>query len=164
MKALLLFLNRLFGRSDIHIDGDVYMKRWLLNFHFFGLRLHNILRSDGDRELHDHPFSFLTFILKGGYWEHRDDGSMRWYGAPAVLYRKAETLHRLDLGLTSGRRVSSVEHIKLEPAWTFVIRGPIRRQWGFLTAQGWVHWKTFTDSKNQGKERSAGDFVTKSST
>jgi hypothetical protein len=28
-------------------------------------------RSDYDREGHDHPWPFVSFVLKGGYWEHQ---------------------------------------------------------------------------------------------
>lgn len=52
-------------------DSTVYMKRWILvGCPWFSIRVHKFLRSDND-VLHDHPWSFLTVILKGGYHEER---------------------------------------------------------------------------------------------
>lgn len=128
-------IQRLLGRSDIYIGPTVYMRRWkLLRSRWFGVRLHHIVRSDADRELHDHPFTFVSFILRGGYWEHTIDGRRTWYGPGSIVVRSAEALHRLELE-DEGRREG--------PAWTLVFRGPLRREWGFLCYGVWVHWKQF---------------------
>src|SRR5208282_805597 len=54
-----------------HLEG--YMERWWIRRPKEGrkwtCRLHHILRSDEDRHLHDHPWPYVTIILKGGYWE-----------------------------------------------------------------------------------------------
>lgn len=133
------WLNRLFGRSDIYIDpSSPYMRRWRIGpKRWSGLRLHHILRSDADRELHDHPFWFVSLILRGGYYEHRPDGSQTWYGPGRIVFRRAEDLHRLELG----RDRWGVE----VPAWTFVIRGPYAREWGFVTDDGWMPWWRFAE-------------------
>jgi hypothetical protein len=155
------WLQRLLGRDDINFGERVYMRRWLfpprwLKSKFWrrlpGLRIHNIRESDGDRELHDHPFDFVSVVLKGGYWEHTADGKQKFYGPGSILFRKAETLHRLELPMKwslcdsphcpyEGRH-EAVTH-ECQDAWTFVLRGPIRRPWGFMTATGWVHWEQF---------------------
>lgn len=145
-------LDRILGRSDISINGDVYMHRWrLIHTKWFGVRIHHILRSDSDREYHDHPFTFLSLILKGGYLEHRpgckgECSSLlglvdldfhhkliepcAWAALGSLVFRHAEDLHRLEL--PEGKT-----------AWTLVIRGPVRRQWGFMTSEGWVRSKDF---------------------
>ena len=41
------------------------------------LRIHHFRRSDEDHELHDHPWSFVTFILAGGYHEQFHVHSIR---------------------------------------------------------------------------------------
>lgn len=140
-------LHRLLGRSDVAIAGDVYMRRWrFFSTRWFSLRVHQIMRSDADRELHDHPFAFLSLILRGGYVEHRADGSSRTCRAPALVFRRAETLHRLEL--LDG------------PTWTFVVTGPRRREWGFMTADGWVTWEAFTAGK---QKTEPGEFTSSSS-
>ena len=130
----MIWLHRLLGRSDIYLGASLYMRRWRLGFQRWpGFRLHHIVRSDADRELHDHPFSFVSIILRGGYWEHLADGTRTWHGPGSILFRSAEVLHRLELP---------------RPAWTFVFRGPIRRPWGFMTAFGWVPWQRFTAGRS----------------
>lgn len=44
-----------------------YMRRWVLNLGLFAIRLHHWSGSDDERHLHDHPWPFLTIVLKGGY-------------------------------------------------------------------------------------------------
>jgi hypothetical protein len=64
------------GRGEIDYSGHV-MPRWL------GGRVHQILRSDSDRHAHDHPWPYLTIILRGGYWEEREfpSGAEGWRAA-----------------------------------------------------------------------------------
>jgi hypothetical protein len=125
--------KHILGRSDIYSGGVLYMRRWRVGPKWFlGLRLHHIVRSDADPELHDHPFSFATLILRGGYTEQLADGTRTRHGPGSVLFRSAEVLHRLDLD---------------KPAWTVVLRGPIRRSWGFMTRIGWMPWQRFVDAK-----------------
>lgn len=117
------------GRTDI---GD-YMHRWVLRTPLLQVRVHCILRSDGDRDLHDHPFDFATLLVRGSYAETRPGpaGSLveevrpRW----SLLLRRAEDLHRL-------RVVDG-------PVWTLVLAGPYRREWGFATPEGWVAWRAY---------------------
>jgi hypothetical protein len=150
--SIAAFIHRLLGRSDIHIGPTIYMRRWrFLSFRRLpGVRLHNIMRSDADRELHDHPFTFLSIILAGGYFEHRADGTRTWYGPGSFVYRTAETLHRLELR-------------DERAAWTLVLRGPIRRQWGFMCPTGWVHWKDFVAERYRVPTREHAPFEAPSS-
>lgn len=87
------------------------------------VRIHEILRSDSGRDPHDHPWSFLTIILKGGYYEQLfdDDGTLvstTWHGPGSVLFRRAGTWHKLILP-------------KGKTATTLFISGQKRCTWGF---------------------------------
>lgn len=122
-------------RSDL-IAHD-YMRRWSLKTPWGTLRLHHILRSDNDREFHDHPMDFTSLILVGGYVEHRPGGESRLFMPGAVVRRRAEDLHRLEL--------------VGESAWTVLATSPYRRAWGFATEDGWVaaeHYDAWRASKN----------------
>lgn len=110
-------------RSDL-IATD-YMRRWTVKTPWGMLRLHHILRSDHDRHYHDHPMSFVSLILAGGYIEHRPHQAPRRCAPGSVVVRRAEDMHRLQL---IGK-----------DAWTLVLTGPVRRAWGFATESGWVH-------------------------
>lgn len=146
MKKIWTALQHLLGRSDIYMNGSLYMKRWrFLPERWPGVRLHCIVRSDADRELHDHPFDFLSILLWGGYYEYTSDGLRTWCRPFTVRYRKAEALHRVELYPPGGRHPEFMRH-----AWTLVFRGRYRREWGFQTKQGWLPWRAFLATKELG--------------
>lgn len=115
-----------------HHLGD-YMRRWILRTPWGTLRLHNILRSDEDRHLHDHPFDFTSLLLTGGYDEvtpkhfHASQLVKSWPRF-SIVRKRAEESHRL---------------IVHKPLWTLVVSGPKRRSWGFHTEQGWIHHRDY---------------------
>ena len=75
----------------------------------FNILLHKILKSDlGD--LHDHYWSYITIILKGGYWETNENGTF-WRGPGYIGFRKASDRHSLKIP-------------KGKPAWTLLLAGP----------------------------------------
>ena len=128
-------------------SGSPYIKRWrILETPWFGIFVHKILRSDSDRHLHDHPWNFLTILLKGDYIEEL--GSVknnvlmsvdiierkRW----SIIRHKAEDLHRITL--KEKRTVKDFcLNLNPKPVWTLFITGRKRREWGFQTEKGWVH-------------------------
>lgn len=118
-------------------DGKIYLVRWnIFQCPWFTIKLHKILKSD-DACLHDHPWPFMSIILKGGYVEHVEkDGvkSSRIYHPFNILFRRAEHRHRLEIHQT---------------CWTFVITLNRVRQWGFWTKSGWVEWFKYEQGSNQ---------------
>lgn len=101
---------------------------WVLQRFGIAIRVHEILRSDEDRDPHDHPWPYLTIILRGGYWESRysPDGHQtecKWHGPGSVLYRPAGSWHRLDLAPdgTGGEQMTT----------TLFITGRYCQGWGF---------------------------------
>lgn len=139
-------LNRVFNHKEVvNCNREQYLTRWYLfrrpKIAFF---LHLFHRSDEDRALHDHPWSFLTIILWRGYIEHTENieacscGSFDCNGASLVkrarrkwplmiCWRPAEWRHRVEL-------------VNRKPAVTLVIRFKERRTWGFWTKTGWMPW------------------------
>jgi len=126
-----------------HIND--YMERWWLipyNRFGFAVRLHHILRSDDDRAFHDHPWPYLTIILRGGYTEVKPmfdrsglylGEARRWFGPGSIIARRARSWHRLEV--PPG-----------ETAWTLFITGPQRQRWGFLAQpRHKIHWREYTN-------------------
>ncbi len=109
-----LLLDR--GPSWPDYDKDEpFMVRYYLLFRKrpkwfpFNILLHKILKSDlGD--LHDHYWSYITIILKGGYWESTENGTF-WRGPGYIGFRKATDRHSLKI--PEGK-----------PAWTLLLAGP----------------------------------------
>lgn len=119
-----------------HLGG--YMRRWIIRTPFGDLRLHHILSSDRDGDLHDHPFDFTSLLLTGGYVEHTPQGS-RFWPRFSVVRKKAEDAHRLEL---------------VFPIWTLVFTRGYRRKWGFHTEKGWVYWRDYVSDAAWHGERS----------
>jgi hypothetical protein len=131
------FITWLFGRLGVPTEeigrGDdnlPYMVRWTLFGRRRGARyrvfLHRFLRSDLDT-LHDHPWSFVSIILAGGYHERTADDRRRWYGPGRILRRAADWQHRVEIA--PGRE-----------CWSLVITGPKVRTWGFWCPGGFLPW------------------------
>lgn len=130
--------------------GEDYLHRYYLFLKDrksfpFNVTLHKIVRSD-EPVLHDHPWSFLTIVLKGGYWEHtpvfNNDGRkiaefQEWRGPGSIIRRKANEYHWLELDPEVG------------PATTLFFMGPQKREWGFLKGNTWFQWQDYLASKNQ---------------
>jgi hypothetical protein len=102
--------------------------------------LHQILRSDDDRALHDHPWANISIVLLGSYVEHTiaaggiQSRARRLQGD--VVIRRAKAAHRLE--------------IDEGYCWSLFITFARVRHWGFHCPKGWVHWRAFTDPKDAG--------------
>lgn len=92
------------------------MRRWVLGFGIFSIRLHHWYSSDDARFWHDHSWFFVTLVLWGGYTDVSLFGRERM--TPGVIrYRPA--LHRHTVEVDRGG------------CWTLVFTGPKVRRWGF---------------------------------
>ncbi len=99
--------------------------------------------------MHDHPWNFISIILKGGYVEYRektefdplaieglDDTHPVWietriYHPGQILFRKATDKHKLEIH---------------QHAITLVITFKKIRNWGFWTPKGFVGWQQYEPS------------------
>jgi NTP pyrophosphatase (non-canonical NTP hydrolase) len=126
-------------REPDFIIGDNYLRRWWVvpRNQWCNVYLHEILRSDDDRALHDHPWANSSFVIEGGYIEHLPAGDRRNCKPGSIVHREAEQRHRLEI--TDGGRAVSL-----------FITGPKIREWGFDCPQGWRHWKEFVNAENPG--------------
>jgi hypothetical protein len=125
-------------------DGSPYLtRRTLFSLCGFNVYLHQFHRSDEGADLHDHPWSFVSVILAGGYWEWTEERHTclvedqphiqipvrRWKRPGSVLVRSASHAHRVEID-------------PQRPAWSLVLVGPKWRKWGFYTPNGWAYWRT----------------------
>lgn len=139
----LMYLTGAPSRYPDYIIGEPdrhYLRRWWVipRNRIFNIYLHEILVSDDDRALHDHPWWNLSVILLNEYQEVKFDGTyLRKRGS--VLFRRGETAHRLVVPDPNKR------------IWTLFITGPNVRQWGFHCPKGWRHWKDFCEPGAKGR-------------
>lgn len=141
------FIARMTRRlPDFVIGGPQrpYLRRWwvLPRNRLFNVYLHQFLRSDDDRALHDHPWAFnASLILRGSYTEET-------IAAGGIRVRAVRCAGSFKL------RVGPAPHrVELHDGqcWTLFITGPRVREWGFHCPDaGWVHWKRFTAADDKG--------------
>lgn len=129
--------------------GDLYMGRWtvvkaggcmsrILSYLSGGdydhVRLHWIKRSDYDRELHNHPFNYRTFILGGWYKEDRLDFRGREY---TTVYTAGDTV---GMGMQCWHRITQVSE---GGVFTLFCMGKDCGEWGFLVNGSYTPSKEF---------------------
>lgn len=120
-----------------------YLRRWWLipRNPLLNVYVHQFMRSDDDRALHDHPWANCSVLLRGAYVEHT---------IAAGGVHKFEVLLAGAIRMRwSGRLAHRVELFD-GPCWTLFITGPRYRQWGFHCERGWIHWKRFTAADDHG--------------
>lgn len=96
-----------------------------------GVMLHRIFKPDADRDLHDHPWPFVSIVLLGSYVERvrgplgeLRDRRVRWLNV-----KRAEDAHKI---------------LEVSPlCTTLVLHGPRCRRWGFHSPVGWIYWRTY---------------------
>lgn len=128
----------LFDRFIIGTPGDEYLDRLrILVTPWFQIMLHRIYRPDRQRDLHDHPWSFLSIVLRGSYIEDvpcplgehcgPHGRTVRWWN-----WKRSTDRH-------------SIRWVSRRPVWTLVITGPKRRTWGFWVDSGarFVKWTDY---------------------
>jgi hypothetical protein len=142
-------LKKLFerlGRYRIimdRVDNQPYLERYYVFLKDrerfpFNIFVHKFLKSDTE-DVHDHPWPFLTIILKGGYyeWTPQFDSEgrkitevARWCGPGSFRWARASQYHRVELD-------PDVE------CWTLFMPGIKQRDWGFLVRNKWIQWEQY---------------------
>lgn len=107
---------------------------WLNKLIPFNIRIHHIAQPDTARDMHDHPWNARTFILKGGYIEHKQDGR-----------------HYRVVGDTARIKFGEFHNIlKVKPnTYTMFISGKYRGTWGFLVNGTKVQWRKYKGYEDQ---------------
>src|ERR1051326_5432952 len=109
--------------ADIDRPEEIYLSRLMLvRLPWIGLYLHVIRRPDWSKCQHDHPWSFITLILRGGYEEVV--GTVAHTRRPGYIgYRPRKFEHRITR-LLNGEAI------------TLVLRFRNHEEWGFRTQAG----------------------------
>jgi hypothetical protein len=135
-----------------------YLLRYMLfriggcgrEYPWLSARIHVFCSSDDDRAFHDHPWPFISIILRGQYDEiqpsNRVGRRLRKIGDE---FRWVRTLTR-RAGDIAYRRASTWHMVTIEPGTktiTLVITLPQVQPWGFLVRHGTrrrkVPWQEF---------------------
>ena len=91
-----------------HSDKTLYMGRWsLFETKWLSARIHHIATKDYDIVMHDHPWNFLSFVIRGNYtealplrqWTHDylngvpEPKQLRYRAQWSFAYRRATDRH-----------------------------------------------------------------------
>lgn len=125
----------------------------------FQIMRHDWHRSDLDRDLHDHPWPFITYIAKGGYWEEEFDlatvigpdqtpyKKSTWRGPGEIHFRRAGHRHAVRLNPEDEQTDRQIAAKLPAKVVSYVVAGPKFREWGFWTKVGWIDWLSFGKSR-----------------
>jgi hypothetical protein len=108
-------------------QGDPMLVRWrIIQTPYGGFYLHKFLRGDSDPYVHDHPWSFLSIILKGSYTEVRRNN---------MTYQNYErTVKRFNrMRRDDAHYILNIHRV---PTWSLIFVGRRRRTWGFYVPLG----------------------------
>jgi hypothetical protein len=105
---------------------------------WFGIYLHDIFEPDADRHPHNHPWSFVSIVLRGSYvemfhpapWVHPDCNKRLQVWKRFSMHRMgADSAHRI---IEAGPRLK-----------TLILTGPRKKNWGFFTENGFEFWQDY---------------------
>ncbi len=128
-------------------DGRVYLDRWGIECGLFGVFLHRMNAPDPGLDLHDHPWTFVTIPLWGGYDEYRAPSrEAPWFARVAEMEGShkatrgiAETVEAWHPRLMRLDECHRIHRLHRPTVWTLVLRGPKWRKWGFFLPTGWMN-------------------------
>ena len=120
-------------------DGIPYLFRIrIVQTPWAAIYLHDIYQPDTDADPHDHPFSFVSIILRGWYTEkyypNKNNLGLRGFKTHGRF-----SVHRMP-------RNAAHRIIEADPKLkTLVLVGPRRGTWGFYTPERFVPWNEYED-------------------
>lgn len=128
-----------FSRMVIPCEDSAYylVRLRLIQTPWFGVYIHDIHEPDSACDPHDHPWTFISIVLRGGYlerlwgdpggesWNARDQSHSRW------------SWHKMPT--SAAHQILAV----LPRTETLILAGARKRVWGFHTREGWVQWDEY---------------------
>lgn len=149
MKWFTQIIRSLFLIKEIiSRQGALHFQRYrIIETPWFNIYLHRISASDEDKDPHDHPFSFWSFILNGAYQE--------WFVCPPSFiaihyesYRAGEWAHH---NAEDAHQITLLTPV----VWTLVFTSGRNREWGYRLInqvdKPWVGHQEYRKLKNEGR-------------
>jgi len=124
-------------------EGILHFRRWrILSTPWFNIYIHEIFKADEDLHLHDHPWNYRSYIIKGSFEElytnseyYRNVIQAQSVRSGMIVKRLATTFHK-------------VEKIHSSKIVTLFITGRKFRDWGYLVDGEWVQHTKYRALKN----------------
>lgn len=141
-------------------DGEcpILYRLTLIDAKRFKVMVHRFVPDAGREDFHDHPRSFVTFVVRGGY----DDitpcveclGSGRDCTGDYVMDLpclpcdgSGKVVERVRAFAVRRRSAAHTHMTAVHPdgAWSLVVMGPFVRPWGFLRAGQWFGFREYEE-------------------
>lgn len=124
---------------DANDKSRVYLRRLrVLQTPLFAIYLHWIYLPDRDRDPHDHPCNFWSFIVRGGYNELVFTHPHSRVGKE--IQQRRFSLHKMPIEFA--HRILTLKPNTI----TLCCFGRRRREWGFWTPAGFVNFNDYADA------------------
>lgn len=120
------------------LDGTDYLVRLrIIQTPWFAVYLHDIHKDDGDRAPHNHPWPFLSLVVRGYYVERVYPDPI---GRPEHYILKTHTAHFVHrMGTGAAHRI-----VDASPGLrTLIVTGPRRASWGFFEHGEYTDWADY---------------------
>ena len=145
------FLGFRFRKLNLTHDGRTFLRRRGIEHPWLGgILIHWIDGPDPGLDVHDHPWEFVSVVLRGGYTEEAAmtrlvvdfDRTPRIVRRENAWTRRTRVWRRWSIhrmGLDDAHRITAAEPGTI----TLVLRRPKVRTWGFFAPTGWVDWESY---------------------
>jgi hypothetical protein len=118
-------------------EGQVYLRRLrVLNTPWFSVFVYWINEADTGRHPHDHPWTFWSWVVRGGYWEEVWPTERHFdLGIPPLQFAHHRwSTHRM--GVESAHKIV----LATDGLMTVVLTGKRQRRFRFWTPEGKIPW------------------------
>lgn len=116
-------------------EGELHFRRWnIISTPWFKICLHAIYKADEDKHLHNHPWNFWSFVLKGSYTERLPNFKLNPRFAGTYAYRQRDQFHK-------------IEDLHSPVVYTFNVMWNFRDTWGYEVKGKYVDHETYRRMK-----------------
>lgn len=134
-------------------SGGVYLRRLrVIQTPLFSVYWHHIDEPDPDLDPHDHPWKFISFIVRGGYIERV------WRDASDRTLNEKNVWNRFSVHVMPTNWAHRITEVRPNTV-TLILAGPRVREWGFwkflaqprqypsgrVVAIDWVPWQEYIE-------------------
>lgn len=131
-------------------NGELHFRRWrFFACPWFRIYLHKICLPDYDEHMHDHPWNFVSLILKGGYLEKFATDS-NYSLTLCELRRPGNIVKRTRYD------IHKIEKLLSSSNWSLVFAWGKYENWGYRADDQWIDHKLYRLRKN-GQENRSGE-------
>lgn len=130
MKNVCMFITQFLSMVRLGDNGDYLHRYFIFRSKRFNVVLHRFLRSDADRELHNHMWPGFSVILSGRYREEKM--TQQW--TPESVWSSLKTkVFRPGMFNSIGRDDFHRVDLLTPEVWTLFFYGrKVRDDWGFM--------------------------------